>query len=88
MTRCIQKFNYREVLTALRSFASINRVITATIVIILLVAVFFVGAHKGYRVGYTDGENSANGWWIDKKSRYYESSEIKKKRINLKYNQI
>jgi hypothetical protein len=53
-----------------------------------MVSVFLAGAHRGYDLGYTDGENTANGWWIDKKSRYYESAEVIKKRINLKYNQI
>jgi hypothetical protein len=65
-----------------------GRLATATVAIVLLVAVFIAGAQHGYDLGYTDGENKANGWWIDKKSQYYEAAKIKKKRISLKYNQI
>jgi hypothetical protein len=35
-----------------------------------------------------DGENKANGWWIDKKARYYDAAEVRKKRINRKHNHI
>ena len=55
---------------------------------ILLIAGFLAGAQIGYDLGYLDGENRANGWWIDKKTHYYESSEIRKKRFNLKHNHI
>lgn len=72
----------------MKSLITKSRLLTAAVLLFLLVAVFFAGAHHGYSLGYTDGENRANGWWIDKKSRYYESGEIKKKRISLKYNQI
>ncbi len=72
----------------MRSFFTTGRLVTTGLIVILLVTVFFAGAHHGYSLGFVDGENKANGWWIDKKSRYYESGEIRKKRINLKYNQI
>ena len=72
----------------MKSFFTKGRLVTAGLLIFLLVTVFFAGAHHGYSLGFVDGENKANGWWIDKKSRYYESAEIRKKRINLKYNQI
>lgn len=72
----------------MRSLITKGRLIATAVTILLLISVFLAGAHRGYNLGYTDGENTANGWWIDKKSRYYESAEIKKKRINLKYNQI
>lgn len=64
------------------------RLVKAAVAIVLLVAFFMAGAQRGYDLGFVEGEKKANGWWIDKKSRYYESAEIKKKRINLKYNQI
>jgi hypothetical protein len=72
----------------MRSLITKGRLIATAVTIFLLISVFLAGAHRGYNLGYTDGENRANGWWIDKKSRYYESAEVKKKRINLKYNQI
>ena len=88
MALYIEKINYTKIVTTCRSFVTLSRLITTTAAALLLVAVFFFGAHRGYNLGYSHRENSANGWWIDKKSRYYESSEIKKKRINLKYKQI
>jgi hypothetical protein len=72
----------------MRSVITKKRLITAAVTLVIMVSVFLAGAHRGYDLGYTDGENTANGWWIDKKSRYYESAEVIKKRINLKYNQI
>lgn len=72
----------------MKSLMTKGRLIATAVTIIFLVFVFLAGAHRGYKLGYTDGENTANGWWIDKKSRYYESAEVKKKRINLKYNRI
>ena len=72
----------------MRSFITKGRLVAATVFLILLVAGFLAGAQHGYNLGYLDGENRANGWWIDKKTHYYESSEIRKKRINLKHNYI
>ena len=70
------------------SYITKGRLIAAAVGIILFVSVFLAGAHRGYNLGFTDGENRANGWWIDKKSRYYESAEVKKKRITLNFNRI
>lgn len=72
----------------MRSLITKSRIIVATITAIVLAIAFITGARHGYQLGYVDGENRANGWWIDKKSRYYESGEVRKKRINLKYNQV
>jgi hypothetical protein len=72
----------------MKSFVSKGTLAAAVFVAAMLVAVFFVGAHHGYDIGYKDGEKRANGWWIDKKSRYYESAEIRKKRINHHHNVI
>jgi hypothetical protein len=74
--------------TIMRSFITKGRLVAATVILILLVAGFLAGAQHGYDLGYLDGENRTNGWWIDKKTHYYESSEIRKKRINLKHNYI
>jgi hypothetical protein len=82
------KFRSKKAGSIMKSLITKSRVIVATVTIILLAAVFLIGAHRGYDLGYSDGEDTANGWWIDKKARYYESSEIKKKRIHRKYNQI
>ncbi len=72
----------------MRSFITRGRFIAATVTLFLLVAVFLAGARHGYDLGHVDGENKANGWWIDKKTQYYESAEVRKKRINLKHNHI
>lgn len=72
----------------MRSFITKGRLFATIVAILLLTGAFLAGARQGYEIGYNDGEKTANGWWIDKKSRYYESAEVKKKRINLKFNQI
>jgi len=72
----------------MRSFFSKSWLITIALAAMMLVTVFFAGAQRGYDLGYKDGEAKANGWWIDKKSRYYESAEIKKKRIRHHHNYI
>jgi hypothetical protein len=72
----------------MKSLITRGRLIMATIAILFMVAGFLIGARQGYHLGYSDGQNRANGWWIAKKSRYYDSGEIRKKRINLKYNRI
>lgn len=70
------------------SFVSKRTFVAVVIVTVMLIAVFFTGIHHGYYLGYEDGEKKANGWWIDKKSLYYESSEIIKKRFTNNHNCI
>jgi len=72
----------------MRSFFTKGRVVKTLVLFILLFAFFLAGAHKGYDWGYNQGQERANGWWIDKKSRYYDSTKVRKKRSHLKYNQI
>jgi hypothetical protein len=78
----------QRISNTMRSFITKGRLFAAAVIIILLVAGFLVGVHHGYNLGYREGENRTNGWWIDKKTQYYESAEIRKKRINLKHNHI
>ena len=72
----------------MQAFFTKGRLFMAALSIILLVAVFLAGARHGYHLGYAEGERRTNGWWIDKKARYYESGEVRKKRITLKLNHI
>ena len=72
----------------MRSWTTKRRLITAAIGIVFTVAVFLLGARQGYILGYTDGQNKANGWWIAQKSRYFDAGKIRKKRIVLKYNRM
>ena len=72
----------------MKAFFTKGRLFMAAAGIIVLVAVFLAGTRHGYDLGYTEGEKRTNGWWIDKKARYYESGEVRKKRINLKLNHI
>jgi hypothetical protein len=72
----------------MKAFITKGRLVKAAVAILLMAAIFLAGAQRGYDLGYVDGENRANNWWIDKKSHYYESTKIKQKRINLKYNEI
>lgn len=62
--------------------------IVVVLAVLVLGAVFLAGMMNGYHRGYTDGANQTNGWWIDKKTRYYESGEIIKKRIHRQHNHV
>ena len=73
---------------SMRSFFAKDRIIRTLVVFFLLALFFIAGAYQGYDRGYNEGQERANGWWIDKKSRYYESNKIRRKRITLKHNQI
>ena len=72
----------------MRSLFSKGRVIKTLVAFLLLFSFFLAGLYKGYDRGYREGQEKTNGWWIDKKSRYYESAKVLKKRIVLKHNQI
>lgn len=72
----------------MKAFITKGRLIKAAMAIILMTAIFLAGAQRGYDLGYVDGESRANTWWIDKKSNYYESTKIKQKRIDLRYNEV
>ena len=72
----------------MRRIFSKGRLIATALALALLTAPFLVGARHGYDLGYHDGEKRANGWWIDKKARYYESSEVRKKRIHRQHHHL
>lgn len=72
----------------MRQIFSKGMLIATTLALVLLAAAFLAGAHYGYNLGYNDGESRTNGWWIDKKARYYESGEVHKKRIHRQHHHI
>jgi hypothetical protein len=37
----------------------------------------------GYRRGYDHGQKTANKWWIDQQSKYYDATEVLEKRRAL-----
>ena len=51
------------------------------LILILLSLVAVVCEYHGFKRGFTEGEKVANSWWIDKKSLYYDSSEVLKKQM-------
>lgn len=56
------------------------------IIILLLLAMF--SEHHGYQRGYKEGRKETNSWWIDQKSRIYDTSEQLKKDTRSGYNKI
>lgn len=58
------------------------------LLILLLVAAALAFELHGYYRGYQQGERVTNSWWIDKKSLYYDTSEIVKKQITEHQNHI
>ena len=63
-------------------------VLKILIISLLMASAVLVGTYQGYRLGYAKGEQMTNNWWIDKKSLYYDSREIEKKRIIQHHNAI
>ncbi len=55
-------------------------------VLLTIVAVF--SRHYGYKSGYIEGKQITNAWWIDKKSRHYETSDVIRKRMIKKHHFI
>ncbi len=54
---------------------------TKLIIIITLLILSFLCELHGYYRGYAQGRKSTNAWWIDKKSRIYDTSEVLKKDV-------
>jgi hypothetical protein len=79
---------YQGIAFIMGQIFSKGRLIATTLALVLLAAAFLAGARHGYNLGYEDGESRTNGWWIDKKARYYESSEVHKKRIHRQHHHI
>jgi hypothetical protein len=58
------------------------------LVLILAFTVAVVCEYHGFNRGFAEGEKSANTWWIEKKSLYYDTSEVVKKQIAKQNNHI
>lgn len=60
--------------------------------LLLLLALFALVAvcfeYHGFSRGFHQGTRFTNTWWIDKKSTYYETKEVLRKRIDNGHNQI
>lgn len=57
------------------------------IILILIVLALVLEIH-GYNRGYEQGQKATNTWWIDQKSRIYDTSEVLKKNTINGYNQM
>jgi ABC-type glycerol-3-phosphate transport system substrate-binding protein len=60
----------------------------ACLLVLLLAAVALAFELHGFHRGYRKGEKVTNSWWINKKSLYYDTSEIIKKQIAEHHNHI
>lgn len=56
--------------------------------LVLLALVALVCEIHGFSRGFRQGEKETNGWWVDKKSTYYDTSELFKKQLADRYNVI
>ncbi len=66
-----------------------KKILKMAILIIALVGIAaWVGTYHGYKHGYNEGMQNTNTWWIDKQSRYYDSSEVEKKHLLRNHNLI
>ncbi len=58
------------------------------LLLFLMVSLVLLGTRNGYQAGYEQGRKETNTWWIDQKSRVYDTSEVLKKNTTKGYNQI
>ena len=65
---------------ALSKRTTSKRILSAALIAVLLGAGLCVSAMLGYARGFRHGQTITNGWWIEKQSRYYDSSEVEKQR--------
>ena len=56
------------------------------VIIVFMAVGLCLGNYLTYLRGFRDGQTLTNSWWIDKQSRYYDSSEVEKKRQSRRYN--
>jgi hypothetical protein len=50
---------------------------------LLLFMATMMALSYGYRRGYEHGQKITNKWWIDQQSKYYDATEVLKKRRAL-----
>jgi hypothetical protein len=65
----------------MRKGVILKHLIIISLILAALGLTALTGAYHGYRRGYKAGERATNTWWIDKKSVYYDTAEVIKRRI-------
>jgi hypothetical protein len=58
------------------------------ICLLALIALFLWGMQFGYKRGYAAGSQATNTWWIEKKVKQFQTSEVIKKRIGRHHQAI
>ena len=58
------------------------------LVILLLSIMMLIGELHGFKRGYEHGRKDTNSWWIDQKSRIYDTSELLKNDTVKGYDRI
>lgn len=66
----------------------LKKIALAGICVMVALSILIWGMHHGYKRGYTDGSQSTNTWWIDKKGLQFETSEVIKKRLRGRHQAI
>lgn len=65
-----------------------KRIVLTILTIITLTILVLLGEIHGFRRGYEQGRKTTNTWWIDQKSRLYDTSKMLKNDTVNGYNQI
>jgi hypothetical protein len=58
------------------------------ICLLAFIALFLWGMQFGYKRGYAAGSQATNTWWIEKKVKQFQTSEVIKKRISRSHQAI
>jgi hypothetical protein len=59
-----------------------KKIACSSILLALVAALFLWGMQLGYKRGYAAGSQVTNNWWIEKKVKQFETSEVIKKRLS------
>ncbi len=66
--------------------------LTAKILLVLCLVVFFFTAIAFYRIGFTEGDlfgqQKANSWWLEEKYWSHDRDKVRKKMMKRKFNHI
>jgi hypothetical protein len=66
----------------------LKKIAYTCICLVTLLSLFIWGLKFGYKRGYADGSKATNNWWIEKKVKQFETSEVIKKRLNKQHQAI
>jgi len=57
-------------------------------ILMIIAFIALICEFHGFHRGFEQGRKTTNAWWIDKKSRLYDTSEVLRKEFQNGHNQL